>query len=187
VKEADRPESSAIKTPNNPDRAAKQTAAHPARSTIRGGSSKSMTEDEFLKQRVDDQIGWYDKKSQWNQKWYKWLRIIEILAAMAIPFLTGYITPECTCMKIIVGLLGLVIAIITAVVSLYHFQENWIEYRTTCESLRHEKFLFLTKTEPYNIVEPFALFVQRIESLISTENTKWSQLIKSPKKEKENG
>jgi aquaporin Z len=31
VKEADRPESSAIKTPNNPNRAAKQTAAHPAR------------------------------------------------------------------------------------------------------------------------------------------------------------
>jgi len=146
-----------------------------------------MTEDEFLKERVDDQIRWYDKKSQWNQKCYKRLRITEIVAAAAITLLAGYISPECVSMKVIVGFLGFLIAIITAVVSLYHFQENWIEYRTTCESLRHEKYLFLTKTEPYNTVEPFALFVQRIESLISTENTKWSQLIKSPKKEKENG
>jgi hypothetical protein len=146
-----------------------------------------MTEDEFLKQRVDDQIAWYDTKSQWNQKCYKWLRVTEVVAAAAIPFLAAYITPNWSFMKIVVGFLGFLIAVITAVVSLYHFQENWIEFRTTCESLKHEKYLFLTKTEPYNTGEPFALFVYRIESLISTENTKWSQLIRPPSKQKKEG
>jgi len=81
-------------------------------------------------------------------------------------------------LKIIVGLLGLVIAAITAVLGLYQFQENWLEYRTTCETLRHEKYLFLAKASPYNKEEPFLLLVERIEGLISKENTNWQSYMK---------
>lgn len=142
-----------------------------------------MDEVEYLKTRVDGQIGWYDRKSQYHQKWYKGLRIVEIVAATSIPLLVGYITDAEPLFRNIVGLLGLAIAVITAVVSLCQFQENWVEYRTTCESLRHEKFLFLTKTEPYNVDSPFQLLVQRVESMISKENTTWSQYIRPQKKE----
>ena len=145
------------------------------------------TEEEYLRDRVDDQIDWYNKKSQANQKWYKWLRVIEIIAAASIPFVAGYMGNDILWPKVTAGSLGLIVAIITAIVGLYNFQEHWVEYRTTCESLKHEKFLYLTKTEPYNIEDPFPLFVKRIESLISTENTKWSQHVRSQKKEKQNG
>jgi len=145
------------------------------------------TEEEYLRDRVDDQIDWYDKKSQANQKLYKWLRVIEIISAASIPFVAGYMDDSILWPKVIAGGLGLVVAIITAIVGLYNFQEHWVEYRTTCESLKHEKFLYLTKTEPYNIEDPFPLFVKRIESLISTENTKWSQHVRAQKKEKQNG
>jgi len=147
----------------------------------------SINEEQFLKERVDDQINWYDKKSQFNQRCYKWLRVGEIVAAAAIPFLAGYMSDKNPAIPVVVGLLGCIIAIIAGIVALYQFQENWVEYRTTCESLRHEKYLFLTQTEPYNVDNPFSLFVQRVESLVSTENTKWSQLIRAPKKEKKNG
>jgi len=146
-----------------------------------------MNEEQFLKERVDGQINWYDKKSQFNQRWYKCLRVGEIVAAMAIPFLAGYMSEKTPAIQVVVGFLGFIIAIIAGVVALCQFQENWVEYRTTCESLRHEKYLFLTQTEPYNVDNPFPLFVQRVESLVSTENTKWSQLIRAPKKEGENG
>jgi hypothetical protein len=146
-----------------------------------------MDETEYLKMRVDNQINWYDKKSQNNQKLYKWLRIVEILAAASIPFLVGYITNTELFFRAFVGLLGFAIAVITAVVSLCQFQENWVEYRTTCESLKHEKFLYLTRTEPYNIDTPFSLFVQRVESMISRENTMWSQYIRPDKKEAKHG
>ena len=85
------------------------------------------------------------------------------------------------------GLLGLAIAVITAVVSLCQFQENWVEYRTTCESLKHEKFLFLTRTGPYNGDAPFPLLVQRVESMISKENTTWSEYIRPQKEEAKHG
>ena len=146
-----------------------------------------MDEAEYLKTRVDGQIGWYNNKSRYHQKWYKGLRIVEIVAAASIPFLVGYITDTELLFRTVVGFLGLAIAVITAVVSLCQFQENWVEYRTTCESLKHEKFLFVTKTEPYNVDTPFPLLVQRVESTISKENKTWSQYIRPQKKEAKHG
>ncbi len=45
--------------------------------------------EEYLENRLKDQIDWYDKKSQTNQKFFKRLRLLEILAAAVIPFLAG--------------------------------------------------------------------------------------------------
>ena len=50
----------------------------------------AIGEAEYLEQRLDDQINWYDKKSSANQSACKRLRLIEIIAAAAIPLLAGY-------------------------------------------------------------------------------------------------
>jgi len=145
-----------------------------------------MDHEKYLTNRVNNQIIWYNKKSRRNKAHYYILRSIEIIAAAIIPFLSGNFTGETTDLRIYVGILGVIIIIITAIISLFQFQENWISYRTTSETLKHEKNLFLTKVEPYNIENHFSLFVQRVESLISKENTNWFQYIK-PKKELKNG
>ena len=89
-----------------------------------------MKEEEYIKMRLDDQIDWYDRKSDWNQKWFKRLQLIVLVAAATIPFLSGYFSGELYWVKFAVGVLGLMIAAITAILSLYNFQENWINYRT---------------------------------------------------------
>lgn len=137
-----------------------------------------MTPDEYIKERVNDQILWYDQKSQRAQRWFKRVRAVEIIAAGLIPLFAGFGRGE-TWSVIVVGVLGAIVAILASLLSLNQFQEHWIEYRTTCESLKHEKFLFLTNAEPYNEDEPFGLFVQRSESLISKENSSWSQYTRS--------
>lgn len=141
-----------------------------------------MDEKQYISERVDDQIQWYDNKSVWNQKQYKRLRVAEITFAACIPFLAGYFADDLQWIKILTGFFGVMIAVIAGLVSLYSFQEHWIEYRTTSESLKHEKYLYLTKAPPYNSEQAFSLFVERIESLISTENSKWPQRINSSKK-----
>jgi hypothetical protein len=133
-----------------------------------------MNDEEYITSRVDEQIDWYDKKSQSAQCWFKWLRSSEIVAAAAIPLIAGFATDPFPVM-LTVGILGASIAVISAAISLNQFQENWTEYRTTCESLKHEKFLYLTNAEPYHEEEPYRLFVQRVESLICKENSAWSQ------------
>ena len=145
-----------------------------------------MNKEEYLKKRLDNQIEWYDKKSAWNQKWFRSLQVIAILAAASITFLSGYMTDELMWIKISIGLLGLLVAAVTGILSLYRFQENWIEYRTICESLKHEKFIYLTRTDPYDGENAFTLLVERVETLISKENTNWSRRMKTPKKDEQN-
>jgi len=127
-----------------------------------------------MAQRVDDQIDWYDGKSQSAQKHFRWLRRAEILCAAAIPFLAGFSGRHAS-IPVAVGLLGSVIVVLAAFQSLGQHHENWIEYRTTCESLKHEKYLFLTAARPYDTDDPFPRFVDRVEGLISKENSSWSQ------------
>jgi hypothetical protein len=149
-------------------------------------SSDRISQDDYFKKRLDNQIDWYDKKSTQSQRWFKRLQVIVIVSSATIPFLSGYMDSETLYLKIAIGLLGLIIAAITAVLGLYQFQENWLEYRTTCETLRHEKYLFLAKAASYNEEEPFLLLVERVEGLISKENTNWQSYMKKSNSEESN-
>ena len=137
-----------------------------------------LNPSEYLTQRVQDQISWYDKQSLWNQRWFKRLRVTEIVAAAMIPFLTAI--PDATTMKYVVGSLGVIITVVAGILALFQFQERWTEYRATSESLKKERFLFLTKAEPYAGGDEFSIFVNRIETLISKENTGWAQSLFKP-------
>jgi hypothetical protein len=59
-------------------------------------------------------------------------------------------------------------------------QELWIEYWETCETLKKEKVLYQTVVEPYATADAFAVLVQRVETLISKENTDWGQYSMKP-------
>ena len=137
--------------------------------------------EEYIEQRLSDQINWYDRRSSTNQRWFKRLRFAEILAAAIIPFLSGFAGNSLS-IKIAIGALGVVVAVIAALLGLLQLQEHWIQYRATAESLRKEKFLFLTQTEPYDKDDAFHLLVQRVEGLLSKENADWAQSMMKPAK-----
>lgn len=142
-----------------------------------------MTEEEYLKQRLDHQIDWYDRKSIWHQNWYKKLKAAEIVLAASVPILVPLIN-NYDFIKYIIAMAGASVAVISGIQALNNFQENWIEYRSVCEALRHEKFLYLTKTGVYSAIEnPFNIFVERVESIISHENINWSQINRCPTNE----
>ena len=143
-----------------------------------------MDEKEYIDSRVDNQITWYDRKSTINKKWHIGLRIAEIVSAALIVLFTGGLSSHPEWSVYVVSGLGVIVAIGVGITSLFHFQENWIQYRSTCETLRHEKYLYATRVTPYDVSDPFTLFVNRIESLISKEHTAWSQYIQKPKEER---
>jgi Protein of unknown function (DUF4231) len=142
-----------------------------------------ISPEDYIEQRLNDQISWYDRKSTTNQRWFRRLRFAEIVAAATIPFLSGFAGNSLR-IKIAIGALGVVVAVIASLLGLLHLQEHWIEYRATAESLRREKFLFLTQTEPYDKADAFHLLVQRVEGLLSKESIEWVQsMMKAPKAE----
>ena len=138
-----------------------------------------MTPEDYMTQRVDDQVSWYERKSASAQRWFKRLRWIEIVFAAAIPVLAAYSDTEPA--RVTLAVLGALVVVLASLLSLGRYQENWIEYRAACESLRREKYCYLTEVEPYDssAEEKFALFVQRIESLLSKENSQWAQLARN--------
>ena len=139
-----------------------------------------LTSSDYLEQRLDNQIDWYSDKSSRCKVWYRSLRIIEIVAAAIIPLLSGM--DNLLYSNWIIGGLGMLIAISAATGSLFKYHENWIQYRATSEALKHEKFLFLGGSAPYDGENAFQLLVQRVEGLISKENTNWMVAVKSEPK-----
>jgi uncharacterized protein DUF4231 len=141
-----------------------------------------MSPEEYIEQRLNDQITWYDQKSSTIQRWFKQLRFAEIVGAAIIPFLSGF-AGESLPIKITIGALGVVVAVIASLLGLLQLQERWIQYRATAESVRREKFLFLTQTDPYDKDDAFHLLVQRVEALLSKENAEWAQSMMKRSKE----
>lgn len=131
-----------------------------------------MTPDDYVKDRVDDQIAWYAGKSRANQHGYRVLKIIELVAAALIPFLAG-MGDAIPASAWLLGALGVIVAACAGIGGIYHHQENWIAYRTTAEALKQEKYRFLTGTTPYDGDAAFATFVQRVETLVARENAEW--------------
>lgn len=136
-----------------------------------------ISEREYLRERLEDQINWYSGKSTRCQNRHKALRVTEVVAAALIPFLSGMGTAVLYGPWLI-GLLGVLIAIAAAASGIFKFHENWIQYRATSEQLKHEKFLFLARAAPYTDKDAFQVLVGRIEGLISKENSTWTQTVK---------
>jgi hypothetical protein len=117
---------------------------------------------------LQDQIEWYDRKSQRNQKIFKFLKICTLVAAALVPALTGI-------NRMFTAGLGVFIVVLEGLQQLNQYHANWIAYRSTCEALKHEKFLYLAKAGPYATAnDPHALLAERIESLVSQEHAKWA-------------
>jgi hypothetical protein len=141
-----------------------------------------MDADEYLKARLEPEIAWYDGKSGRNKLANTCAKIVEIVCAAVIPFLAGYAKAGYAWISVAIGILGVVVAGSAGISALLKFQEQWIKYRTTAESLKKEKYLFQTKVEPYNVDDSLSVLVQRVETLVSQENTNWAQYMMKPGK-----
>jgi Protein of unknown function (DUF4231) len=125
-------------------------------------------------ERLDDQIGWYDRKSTSNMQWFKRIKMTEIVSAAVIPLLAASHLPQA---PVATGILGVLITVFEGTLQMNQFQQNWISYRATCESLKHEKYMFLAGAAPYASADKSrALLAERIEALVSQELAKWQSV-----------
>lgn len=119
---------------------------------------------------LQDQIEWYNRHSGNSKSAFMGLKIATMTAAAVIPALAvvGNFS------KVTAGL-GVLIVVLEGLQQLFQYQSNWIAYRSTCESLKHEKFLYLANAGPYaTATDAHALLAERIESLVSQEHAKWA-------------
>ena len=142
--------------------------------------------------RLEDQINWYDAKSSTLQKTYKRIKVVEIISAALIPFLAAlHLSDVNSHLPITIGtitaVLGVLITILEGILQLNQYQQTWVNYRSTCEAMKHEKFTYIAKAGVYAAAaDPRALLAERIETIGSQENSKWASL-QQPQKFKKTG
>jgi hypothetical protein len=141
-----------------------------------------MQSEQYLKERVNDQITWYNKNSGTNKFYYMTTKVVLTVSAAIIPALTAYMDKDNIIIKIAIGVLSVLMAILANVNGIFRFKENWIQYRNMCELLQSEKQLYLAEAGKYkNNKEKESLFVESIEGLLKNEKRQWLETIKSGK------
>ena len=139
------------------------------------GSSRQIeavpppTEADPTWDRLEDQISWYGRKSRDNQRLYKWLKLLEIAIAAALPVVAAVHSPVW-----VTGTLAAMVVVLEGAQHLYQFQQNWITYRSTAEALKRERYLYIAKAGPYAEGDRHKQLAERLEVLISREHAKWA-------------
>ena len=121
-------------------------------------------------QRLDEQIEWYDGRSAGAKRWYLRLKVSQIVIAAAIPVAAAADAPS-----IVAAVLGALIVVLEGFQQLFQFQSNWTTYRSTCEALKHEKYLYAAAAGPYTEApDRDARLAERVEGLVSQEHAAWT-------------
>ena len=136
---------------------------------------KSITADEYLKQRIDQSRDWYDAKAVRAKAVYMRIRVVAVVGAVLVPVLANiHMGDYQAYAPIATTVVSLLVSIAVALDSAFHFGDQWKNYRSTEQFLSREKFLFQTGEGPYKETDgdrAFILLVERCEAQISAENS----------------
>jgi hypothetical protein len=127
--------------------------------------------NEYLDKRYHEQISWCENKSSENKKGFIFFQWSVIILSALIPVLTVSLS---TSYKWFTAGLGVLLAIGTAGLKSFKYHENWINFRSIAETLKKEKYFYDAKIEGYfNSPDSEAHFIERVEAIISRENSLW--------------
>ncbi len=137
-----------------------------------------LTPDQYIQMRVKQFQGWYDRKAVSCKGRYLWMRAFTVIAGGIVPVLVNVETSinnliGYPVMRTIVTVISLFVVVAVSLESVFHYREQWKNYRSTEQMLGHEQFEFLAKVGVYKglpLDDAFKLFVERIEDAISSEN-----------------
>lgn len=123
--------------------------------------------------RLEYLIDWYVDKSGSSKKWYKTLKLFQIILAIMIPVIS-HLEREFT--KWIISISGALIAIFESIQYMNQYEVRWVTRRSTAERLKREKFLFLSAAGPYKGLgedKGLVLLSERVEDIVSAEHISW--------------
>lgn len=120
--------------------------------------------------RLEDQLAWYDSKSVQAQRDYKRVKVLELVVAATVPVLAGL-----SVRAAVTASVAAVVVVLEGLQQLYQWHTNWVQYRSTAEALKHEKYLYQAQAGPYADGDRHRTLAERLEGLISQEHAKWTQ------------
>lgn len=135
-----------------------------------------LSDQEYIEQRLDDQINWHKRKSDWNKSKYSALKNFDTIIAALVPLSLGlgavydsadpiatkHITVWIT--KIASALSGVYLAISAGFFELEGYESNAKNYKKLYKKLESEKFKYLSRAEPYDEEDAFPRLIFTVEN-----------------------
>lgn len=126
---------------------------------------------DYIEQRAKQYQAWYDKKAVTAKTRYLRMRTAIVLGGVVVPVIVNSALPG---KDVVASIISLVVAACVALESVYHYREQWKNYRSTEQFLSREQVLFLTGEGGYKEFKSpqaaFIYFVERCEGAIEAEN-----------------
>lgn len=137
-----------------------------------------MTPEEYIKQRVNDQYNYFDKKATEMQKKFKVFSVINIILSALIPVLTFLADSAPFIINLIISSFGAAVSIFTGILYLGKYQQLWYKYRLTAENLKTVEYQYRTRTGEYSDNSTaFNLLVTNTEKILSNTQTDWENIV----------
>lgn len=136
-----------------------------------------LSPEGYIRDRVEQYQGWYDKKAVTIKARYLRMRSLSVIGGGLVPVLINIPAKisiwGVPVIQAIVTVISLVVVILVSLESVFHYREQWKNYRSTEQMLGHETFLFRSRVGRYKALpdeEAFRAFVERVEDAIAVEN-----------------
>lgn len=126
----------------------------------------------YMKNRYENQINWYNNSALKNKRFYNFFQWNVIIFSASLPVLIVSLPDQ---WKWVTVILSILLAVCTAGLTTFKFKEHWINYRIICEKLKKEKYYYDAMIGEYaNALNKENLFVERVETILSSEGDLWT-------------
>lgn len=116
--------------------------------------STPLSPDQYIEVRVKQFQGWYDRKAVLCKNRHLRMRAFTVIAGGIVPVLVNVETSinnlvGYPIMKTVITIISLFVVVTVSLESVFHYREQWKNYRSTEQRLGHEVFNFLARVGVY--------------------------------------
>lgn len=137
-----------------------------------------ISSESYINERVGQYKAWYDKKAVVMKSRYLRMRAFSVIGGSIVPVLANvsfsYVIFGIPLVQVMLTTISLLVVIAVSLESVFHYREQWKNYRSTEQLLGHEEFLYRSRVGRYAELtddRAFQLFVERVEEAIAIENS----------------
>jgi hypothetical protein len=138
---------------------------------LTAAASADLTAEQYIADRLEQYQSWYDGKARKTKVRYLRMRTATVVGGACVPALVNL---DFQYVRVLTTLASLVVVVLVSLESVFHYREQWKNYRSTEQVLGHEKVFYRVRTGSYeglNDRDAFRLLVDRTEGAIAAENS----------------
>ena len=163
------------------NRTGEQAAPAPAPPPVEIRPDRAAAADlDPVTERLASRIAWYDRTARRHHELFTSCKVLTLLAATTIPFVSGLgaaTGAPSGPIALLSGLLGATIVVVEGLQQLFQWQQSWLSYRATSEVLERERSLYAARAGPYRLArDPHRLLAERAEAIMAQEQATWLAL-----------